>query len=361
MNDRFETIPKFFPAHQALRARFDREARQFAVDVRDRRHFAAWRRRTRAHLRRITGVDTMQPAPLRPRVTESVPCEGYVRHRVEITTEPNVVMPLYLLVPNGLRRGERRPAIICPHGHASAGKNSPVGRTEILAVHDAVEQYNYAYAHRWAQRGFITAAPDARAFGERREPIGQQHEESAYLRSTCIPLNHAAISLGQSLTGMWTFDLIRLVDYLQSRKDVDADRIGCGGLSGGGLQTLWLAALDDRIRAAVVSGYFYGYRDSLLDLNGNCGCNYVPGLWQAVDMGDLGALVAPRPLLIETGDRDPLNGARGIKNVSEQAAITRSAYDLFHASAELVHDVRHGEHRWYGYLAEPWLAERLTR
>ena len=97
----------------------------------------------------------------------------------------------------------------------------------------------------------------------------------------------------------------------------------------------------------------------MLDLNGNCGCNYVPGLWQAVDMVDLGALIAPRPPLVETGDRDPLNGAREVKNVTEQMVITRSAYDLCHASANLVHDVRHGEHRWYGELAEPWMAEQL--
>jgi len=282
-----------------------------------------------------------------------------VRQRLEITTEARVVMPLYLLVPNDMRPGERRPAIICPHGHGSAGKNSPVGRTEIPAVADAVRKFNYAYAERFAQRGFLVAAPDARAFGERREPVGQQHDEFAFLKSTCIPLNHAAIALGQSLAGMWIFDLERLVDYLRTRADCDPDRIGCAGLSGGGLQTLWLAALDERIRAAVVSGYFYGYRDSLLDLNGNCGCNYVPGLWQAVDMGDLGALVAPRPLLVETGDQDPLNGGRGVANVVEQVAIARTAYAVLGASGQLVHDIRPGEHQWFGELAEPWLAEQL--
>ncbi len=358
---RVPKVERFLPAHESLRARFDREARRTPADTRDRAGFEAWREATRAHLRAITGIDTMRPADPKPTVTASVSCDGYTRHRIEILTEPEVAMPFYALVPAGLRPGERRPVVIAPHGHASGGKNMTVGRTDIPAVADAVARYNGAYAHRFARAGLMVFAPDARAFGERREPVGQQDDEDSFMTSTCTPLNHAAISLGQSLTGMWTWDLMRLLDYIQTRDDCDPERIGCAGLSGGGLQTLWLTALDDRVRAAVVSGYFYGYRDSLLDLNANCGCNYVPGLWQAVDMGDLGALAAPRPLFIETGASDPLNGARGLANVTEQVSITRDAYELFHAGDRLMHDVREGEHQWYGVASEPWLVDRLTK
>jgi hypothetical protein len=83
--------------------------------------------------------------------------------------------------------------------------------------------------------------------------------------------------------------------------------------------------MDDRIKCAVVSGYFYGYKDSLLKRSDNCGCNYVPHLWEYIDMCDLGALIAPRPLLIESGTEDDLNGERGIENVLEQVAATRKA------------------------------------
>ena len=207
---------------------------------------------------------------------------------MEIHTEPGVVMPLYALLPDDLKAGERRPVVIAPHGHGSGGKNMTAGRRDIPAVADAIDKYNGAYAERFAQAGLIVFAPDARAFGERREPVGQANDEDSFMRSTCTPLNNAAISLGQTVTGMWTWDLMRLVDYVLTRDDCDPSRIACAGLSGGGLQTLWLAAMDDRVCAAVVSGYFYGNRDSLLDINDNCGCNFVPGLWQAVDMGDLG-------------------------------------------------------------------------
>jgi hypothetical protein len=81
---------------------------------------------------------------------------------------------------------------------------------------------------------------------------------------------------------------------------------------------------------------------------GNCSCNYVPHLWEYTDMGDLAALIAPRPLIIESGDKDGLNGASGLDNVYPQLAIARAAYKLFDAEDKVVHNVFHGDHRWYG-------------
>ena len=97
------------------------------------------------------------------------------------------------------------------------------------------------------------------------------------------------LPLGQTVTGMWAWDLHRLIDYVQTRDDCQADRIGCAGLSGGGLQTLWATALNRRIRCAVVSGYMFGYKQSLLDMHTNCSCNFVPHLYEHLDMGDIAA------------------------------------------------------------------------
>src|SRR5262249_24538650 len=143
--------------------------------------------------------------------------------------------------------------------------------------------------------------------------------------------------LGQTVQGMWTWDLMRLIDYIETRPECDPDRIGCAGLSGGGLQTLNLAALDTRIKAAVGGGYFYGVKDSLIRLADNCDCNCVPHLWQYADMGDIGGLIAPRSLFIEAGDKDALNGARGVTNVKEQIAITRRVYRVFSSEHQLAH------------------------
>jgi hypothetical protein len=85
----------------------------------------------------------------------------------------------------------------------------------------------------------------------------------------------------------------------------------------------------------------------------------VPGLWQIADMGDIGALIAPRPLLIETGRYDELNGQRGVANVIEQCEITRQAYALLGVEDRLAHTLFEGGHRWDGADVLPWLARWL--
>ena len=136
---RVPTVTRFFPAHSELQARFDREARQMPAETSSPAAFEAWRTATREHLRAITGIDSMRHADPQPVVTESVPRDGYVRHRMEIHTEPDVVMPLYALLPDGLQPGERRPVVIAPHGHGSGGKNMTAGRRDIPAVADTIE------------------------------------------------------------------------------------------------------------------------------------------------------------------------------------------------------------------------------
>ena len=347
-----------YPTLPALLARFDRESRGMRLRAQDTAELAAWRSALRARLSAIIGIDTMRASPPDPQEDAPEQCDGYVRTRVVIAVEPDVRMPLYVLTPADLRPGQRRPVMLAPHGHSSAGKAAVVGRADAPELVKTIVQHNYAYGLHLVRAGYIVLCPDARGFGERREPVVMA--DGDLLGSSCQVLNHMALPLGQTVTGMWTWDLMRLIDYAATRADCDATRIGCAGLSGGGWQTLWLAALDERVRCAVVSGHFYGYKDSLLRLSLNCSCNYVPGLWQLADAGDIGALIAPRPLLIETGRHDPLNGERGVVNVNEQIEITRQSYALLSADDRLAHTVFEGEHRWDGADVLPWLARWLS-
>ncbi|WP_308638308.1 alpha/beta hydrolase family protein [Paenibacillus silvisoli] len=350
----------YYTSEEQLAKLFDATARRGGLEASTLEGYQAWKAKTAADLRAITGLDQLVRCSMEPKLLSTEQMDGYVREKRLIQTEEGVWMPFYVLVPDGVKPGEKRACIITPHGHASGGKYSPAARTDIPAIADAVEEYNYGYGEAFVRRGLIVFCPDARGFGERREAGLQRDDESAFLHSTCTALNHVAISLGRSLTGLWTWDLMRLVDYAETREDCDAARIGCAGLSGGGLQTLWLAAMDERVRCAVVSGYFYGYKDSLLKQPHHCGCNYVPRLWNYVDMGDIAALIAPRALLIETGTMDPLNGERGVANVTEQLAITRQAYELLGREDRLQHHLFEGGHRWDGAAAYPfaerWLA-----
>lgn len=354
---------RYFDTLTYFQERFDRVGRQLGFKARNLSEYATWKAELRGRLRHITGIDTMVSCPLEPRITERVSMDGYTRERIELQTEPGVIMPVYALIPENVHQQpaeEGLPVVITPHGHGSGGKFSPAGRSDIPAIKSAIERYNYDYAVRLVKQGVIVFAPDARGFGERRERPMQGDSESKFLHQSCSYLNHMAIPLGQTVTGMWVWDLMRLIDYITQRPECDSRRIGCLGLSGGGLQTLWLTALDDRVCAAVVSGYFYGYKEALLQLCENCSCNYVPRLWLLADMGDIGALIAPRPLFIETADGDPLNGPRGVANVIEQVEITRAAYALHGCEDNLVHHMFScPQHRFSGERAIPTLVQWL--
>src|SRR4030095_1172276 len=123
-------------------------------------------------------------------------------------------------------------------------------------------EYNYNYGQEAAQHGYVVFCPDARGFGERRESFAQAPDQ--LFNSSCHQLAHMGLPLGLTVTGMWTWDLMRLLDYIATRPECRGEKVACIGLSGGGLQTLWLSALDERVDCAVVSGYFYGVKDSLL-------------------------------------------------------------------------------------------------
>ena len=349
-------MPQFLVSEASLIARFDAVNRRSGFRAGSRDEWQIWRRELQAILRELLGLHRMVPSDLNARVTEVIPRDGYRRERVEIDTEPGVTMPLYVLVTDGAVAAA---GVIAAHGHDSAGKLPVAGVADDAGVAERIATYHYNYGEVAAQHGYMVFCPDARGFGERRESLSQDADQQ--FDSSCRQLAHMALPLGLTVAGMWTWDLMRLIDYISSRQECRGQKVGCIGLSGGGLQTLYLAALDERVDCAVVSGYFYGVKDSLLVMSGNCDCNYVPHLWEHADMGDLGALVAPRPLLIESGLQDPLNGERGIANVDEQVDITRRAYELSGAVDRLKRNIFDGPHRWDGAKFLPWLDRWLRQ
>ena len=258
--------PASLQTHAYLRRRYDRVGRTLAFRATTRTAWQAWRRQAARKLKSLTGYDTMVKTKGAARITEEIDLGDLCRQRLELLTEPGVLLSAYVLIPKNAPRPLS--VVIAPHGHRSGGKFAVAGCRDKV---ETIEKYNYDYGVQFARAGFIVFCPDARGFGERQEPASN----GDLLASSCQFINNMAFPLGQTVTGMWTWDLHRLIDYIATRKDCRADRIGCAGLSGGGLQTLWAAALDDRIRCAVISGYLYGYKESLLDLPDNCSCNYV--------------------------------------------------------------------------------------
>ena len=357
-NGRTVHIETYYEDEPALRARLKREGRKAAFAGKTPADFEAWRVATRARLYDVLGLSLMDRASIEVRELGRVQIAGgIVRTHALLQVERDVWMPFYLLEPSRPKLDEQglKHCYICPHGHQGAGAASIAGVTGVPAVDDAVRKFNYDYGLRLARMGYVAVCPDARGWGCRRDWKGQGDDEANYLRGTCLNQARMAEPLGLSVAGLNAWDNIRLIDYLEARGDIAMYDLGCFGFSGGGYMTLYLAALDSRVRKAFVSGYLYGVDDSLMHLNGNCSCNYTPGLWRLLDMGDIASLIAPRPLLVQSCEEDHLNGVRGLANVDEQLDIVRDAYELLGCGEGLRHEVCPGGH----HLGVTHLAEDI--
>ena len=192
--------------------------------------------------------------------------------------------------------------------------------------------------------GYVVLAPDLRCFGERADWTPEDH----YLCDT--NLVHTVMA-GWNPLAQNLFDLGRCLDVLGEHPLVDPSRIGVCGLSYGATCTLFLAALDDRVAAAVVSGFFSSWAEAHKMPYNMCGSQVMAGMLGQIEHVDLGALICPRPLLIETGTDDFLfpEAAAG------QSAAVWTALCGRGADSALVHDVFEGDHQWHGKLAYPFL------
>lgn len=237
--------------------------------------------------------------PLRVTAGPVDACDGYTRHALTIETAPGLYVPAFLLVPTGVTTP--RPAILCAHGHG-LGMNDLVGLDEAGHERKFGEGYQHDFAIQAVRAGFVALAYDQMGFGRRRD---MEYNKRFNLWNSCEQPSKNGSELGVSMTGMRVWDAIRMVDFLQSRPEVRADRIGMVGISGGGLVTEFTAAIDERIGAACVSGFCNTFGASILGVN-HCIDNYVQGLLRVADNDDVACLVAPRALLIEAGTKDPI-------------------------------------------------------
>ena len=158
------------------------------------------------------------------------------------------------------------------------------------------------------------------------------------------------------MIGWRVHDVKRSIDWISTRKELDSSRVGCMGISGGGTCTLFSAALEPRIRAAMVSGYLNTFRDSVFSLS-HCIDNYVPGILNWAEMYDIAGLIAPRPLFAESGERDdifPIEASRA------SFARVKKVYAVFGAADRAAQETFNDAHSFYGKKGLPFLKQHLV-
>jgi len=315
----------------------------------------AWQRTTRKALRRALGFTDLPRAPFRPRVIESVDKGDYVREKVIIQTARNIAMPVYLLLP---KDGPRPlPVVIAWHGHGYGVKDI-VGLWEDGTERDIPDGYQSDFGVALCRRGLAVAAPEISCFGERQTDFSYLDQAlDSPVPTTCHHTARLAFHLGGSALGLRVHDGMRLVDYLKTRRELNVRRLGAMGISGGGMHTFFSTAVDTRIKACVISGYYSTFQDSILAMD-HCTCNFVPGLHEFGEMYDIAGLIAPRQVLVEAASHDQIFP---ISAVRKSVAGARRVYDVFGARDRVATDYFEGRHQVSGAKAYDFLWDALVK
>jgi dienelactone hydrolase len=308
----------------------------------------AWQKELRAKVAELLGGFPAK-TPLVARSLGVSERPAFRRERFVFESRPGMMVSAYLLTPS--KSTGPLPVVICVPGHGR-GADDLVGLDEQGKERTERVKYQFDFALQVVEQGMAAVAIEPMGFGCRRDPIAKKKGAGV---SSCQPTAGAALLFGETMIGWRVYDVMRTIDWLETRKEVDAKRVGLMGISGGGTITTFGAALEPRIKAAFISGYLNTFRDSIVSLS-HCIDNYVPGILNWAEMYDVAGLIAPRPLFVESGTRDPIFPIGASK---DSVARVRKVYEVFGAASAVGHEIFEGEHLFHGAQGVPFLAKAL--
>lgn len=305
-----------------------------------------WRRALKTALWKVFTLDRLGTPPTPTyQILSREEEEGYTRLLIAYEVQPGNWVQAYLLLP---RVNKPVPAVLCLHGHFMGAKDAVTFPDKAAGV---------AYAHEWASRGFVTLAPDGAGmsvpehYGSNKRDVPADYPVDPR-EGGCGLLFRRLNHLGIDITGFRVYELMAAINLLQTMPQVQGNAIGCAGLSGGCWLTQVLTALDDRVKAAVMSGYFTTFVQTAW--LGHCVCHHPFGIGLVCDMPDISALAAPRPQFVESGMADtnyPVHPAY---------ELTLSAYRDAGAEERFGLHCFEGGHRFEGSQSVDWMVRQLS-
>lgn len=315
----------------------------------------------------------------KPEVIERSDQGDHVREKIHFSTTPHFRVPAYVLVPKGLKQAA--PAVVDLHSH---GGMFLFGKEKVIDLgtnHPAMVEYhqhNYdgrPTATALVRRGYVVISIDAFMFGERRllldADLKYGWDRSRYglddvkhLNGQCrgkeSTLAKSMVFAGATWPGVVFWDDLRTVDYLVTRPDVDPKRIGCIGISMGGYRSAYLSALDERIRAACVTGFMSSVRPMIrAHVDTHSWVHFLPALHRWLDLPDVASLAAPRALLVQQCSQDRLFPIDGMREAVEKIGAAFAKAKAGDSFSGRFYDVPHLFSRAMQDEAFEWLDRHL--
>jgi dienelactone hydrolase len=334
IDERIRTLAEQAPLKLEFRGKTAVECRQWQTDFAEK-------------LRTLLGPH-QPPAQWQTTVERVVELKDHRREELVLTADGHPPLPVYLLVPLE-KTDRRRPGVLALHGHGKYGADPVAGCDERPGVAEAIAGSHYDYGRQLVRRGYVVAVPCLTPFGRRLGDADYGKQDACAITFIRMQL------LGKVVMAENLRDCLWAVELLARHKEVDAKRLGCVGLSYGGRMTMLTAALEPRIRVAVVSGALNVMQERVTGRY-SCGAQVIPGLLEYGDVPEIGSLIAPRPCVWEIGKRDSLIAPRWADKALERM---RRAYAALGADKALHVDRFDGGHEWSGRVAYEVLEKGL--
>ena len=306
--------------HKYLRAQVAELDKNFLDGAKTKEEWIAKRPKLKEQMFDMLGLwPQPEKIDLHATVTGTLDVDDVTIEKVHFQSRPGLYVTANLYRPRVAVKGKKHPAIVYACGHSNEGRNG--------------NKVAYQRHGMWfASHGYVCLITDTLQLGE----VAGKHHGTYNLDRWWWH------SRGYTPAGVECWNGIRAVDYLVSRADVDAEKIGATGISGGGAATVWLAATDDRVKVAVpVSGMsdlqeYVGERV----INGHCDCMfaYNPYRWEWTTIL---ALFAPKPLMFANSDADTIFPMPGNRRIAERM---RKCYELMGAKDSFEEVVTVGKH-----------------
>lgn len=321
------------------------------------------------------------PVDPKPEILSKEQRDGFTLERIVFSTTPALRVPAFVLSPAAAAPGKRYPAIVALHDHGGFylwGKEKLV---QTAGEHPVLTKFKETYyagrniAEDLARAGYVVIVIDMHYWGDRRmliegdaadwrerPPTITEARINEFNRRSSLNeqlMGRSIMTAGATWAGILLWDDIRTVDYLVTRPDVDAKRIGCVGLSVGGLRACYLTAADPRVKAGVIGCWMTSFPSQLPSkvVNTIGHTKLIPGLYRYLDYPDIASLAMPAALLVINGGKDRLFEPAGVQAAYDKLkACYRKAGIAERVQCSLYPDAPHEFNAAMQAEAWKWLA-----